>query len=643
MPAAAVEPASRQAGLAEAELTPHKNSLAALALGALGVVYGDIGTSPLYTVHEVFMGSGHVPLTTANVVNVISVIFWSLMIIVSLKYVTLILRADNHGEGGIMALFALATGAVGKNPAIRHAIASAGLFGAALFYGDGIITPAISVLSAVEGLEVATPALKHFVVPVSAAVLVVLFTFQRKGTAGMGALFGPIMVVWFLVLALIGCVNIFAAPQILSALNPLHALTFLYQGRWGAFVGLGAIVLALTGAEALYADMGHFGRKSIRISWFGYVFPALALNYLGQGALIIASPKEIDNPFYRLFPDWALYPMVALATVATVIASQAVISGTYSMTKQAIQLGFLPRMRIVQTSAKEIGQIYIPVVNWLLLAAVIAAVLGFGSSTNLASAYGIAVTGTMLITTVLTFFVVRYGWRYNWPLCVLATGSFLVIDAAFFSANSLKILEGGWFPLVIGLLVYVVMTTWRQGRRLLFEQLRKNQIPLLPFLSSISTEDIHRVPNTAVFLIGNPDGVPFAMLHNLAHNQVLHERVVFLTVSNQEVPYVPTRNQSAIELLENGFYRLKIRYGFMDRPDIPAALASSFAEQGLEFNPMATSYFLSRETIVPGEKTTMAGWREQLFLTMSRLAGSAVEYFNIPTNRVIELGARIEM
>jgi KUP system potassium uptake protein len=627
--------------------SPHdpvkKSSLAALALGALGVVYGDIGTSPLYTVHEVFAGSGRVPLTPGNVVGVVSVIFWSLMIIVSLKYVTLILRADNNGEGGIMALFALAARAVANRPRTRRALTAAGLFGAALFYGDGIITPAISVLSAVEGLEIAAPGLKPFVVPVTVAVLVVLFAFQRKGTAGIGALFGPVMLAWFLVLAIAGCLNIFKAPQILAALNPFEGLEFLYHSGWVAFVGLGAIVLAVTGAEALYADMGHFGRRSIRVAWFSYVFPALALNYLGQGALIIAAPAEIDNPFYRLFPAWSLYPMVGLATAATVIASQAVITGTYSMTKQAILLGFLPRMRIVQTSAKEIGQIYLPVVNWLLLTAVVAAVLGFGSSTNLASAYGIAVTGTMLITTILTFFVVRYGWGYNWALCFLATGFFFVIDAAFFSANTLKIFEGGWFPLVIGAVVYVVMTTWRQGRRLLFEQLKKNEIPLEPFLASIAAEPIHRVPNTAVFLIGNPDGVPFAMLHNLAHNQVLHERVIFLTIVYRDVPYVPFSECAEIEPLQHGFFRLKLHYGFMDKPDIPAALAVVCKKCGFEFNIMSTSFFLSRETIVPTSGTGMSNWREQLFVTMSRLAGSAVEFFSIPTNRVIELGARIEM
>jgi KUP system potassium uptake protein len=620
-----------------------KSSLAALALGALGVVYGDIGTSPLYTVHEVFAGSGRVPLTPENVVGVVSVIFWSLMIVVSLKYVTLILRADNNGEGGIMALFALAVRAVANRPRTRHVLTIAGLFGAALFYGDGIITPAISVLSAVEGLEVAAPGLKPFVVPVTVAVLVVLFAFQRKGTAGIGALFGPVMLAWFLVLAVAGGLNIFKAPQVLAALNPFEGLEFLYHSGWVAFVGLGAIVLAVTGAEALYADMGHFGRRSIRVAWFSYVFPALALNYLGQGALIIASPADIDNPFYRLFPAWSLYPMVGLATAATVIASQAVITGTYSMTKQAILLGFLPRMRIVQTSAKEIGQIYLPVVNWLLLVAVVAAVLGFGSSTNLASAYGIAVTGTMLITTILTFFVVRYGWGYNWALCLLATGFFLLIDAAFFSANTLKILEGGWFPLVIGALVYVVMTTWRQGRRLLFEQLKKNEIPLKPFLATIAAEPIHRVPNTAVFLIGNPDGVPFAMLHNLAHNQVLHERVIFLTIVYHDVPYVSFDRCAEIEPLEHGFFRLKLNYGFMDKPDIPAALSVVCEKCGFEFNIMSTSFFLSRETLVPTAETAMSTWREQLFVTMSRLAGSAVEFFSIPTNRVIELGARIEM
>ena len=622
--------------------SPRKQSVRALALGAIGVVYGDIGTSPLYTIHEIFAGSGGVALSHDNIVGVVSVIFWTLMIVVSMKYVVLILRADNHGEGGIMALLALAISAVGAKARLRRLLFIAGAFGAALFYGDGVITPAISVLSAIEGLEIATPALKTFVVPLTVLVLVILFGVQRKGTAGIGFVFGPIMLVWFAVLAVAGLLSIAAAPQILVALNPLLGVGFMLTHGWGAFVALGAIVLAVTGAEALYADMGHFGRLPIRVAWFGLVFPALAINYLGQGALLIADPKSIESPFYRLFSDWLLFPVVGLATIATVIASQAVISGAFSMTKQAVQLGFLPRMHVVHTSAREIGQVYLPSINWMLLVSVVAAVIGFGSSTNLASAYGIAVTGTMLITTVLTFWVVRYSWGYNWFVCVLATGFFLVIDLAFFSANTLKIAQGGWFPLVMGAGVFVVMVTWKRGREILLEELRSQAIPLEPFLKSVVSEGITRVPRTAVFLMASPEGVPRALLHNLMHNGVLHERVVFLTVVSENVPYVPLPGRVLIENLGNEFYRVRIFYGFMDEPDIPAALERCDCE-GLEFSMMATSFFVSRETVVPTEGDGMAHWREELFATMSDLASSVVDYFKIPPNRVIELGTRVEI
>jgi KUP system potassium uptake protein len=494
----------------------------------------------------------------------------------------------------------------------------------------------------VEGLEVAAPGLTPYVVPLTVAVLVLLFLFQRRGTAGVGMLFGPVMMIWFGVLALGGLFSVYKAPEILVALNPYYGVRFLFQNGWVAFVGLGAIVLALTGAEALYADMGHFGHRPIRLVWFNFVFPALALNYLGQGALIISDPKAIANPFYLLFPTWLLVPMIGLATAATVIASQAVITGTYSMTQQAIQLGFLPRTHIVHTSAMAEGQIYIPSINAMLLLAVVAAVIGFGSSTNLASAYGLAVTGTMLITTVLTFFVVRYAWGYNWLLCVLATGFFLVIDLAFFSANTLKIAQGGWFPLVVGLAIFTVMTTWKRGREILVTHLRQTQIPLKPFLESLVAEDITRVSNTAIFLVANPEGVPNALLHNLAHNQVLHDRVIFLTVIYREIPYVPHEQRVQVESLLRGFYRIKVFYGFMDKPDLVAALEACRGD-GLEFNLLATSFFVSRETIVPTPGGGMADWREQLFATMSRLAGSAADYLNIPPNRVIEVGTRIEI
>ena len=621
---------------------PRKQSLGALALGAIGVVYGDIGTSPLYTMHEIFAGSGGVELNHDNVLGVVSVIFWTLMIVVSMKYVTLILRADNHGEGGIMALLALASSAVAGKPRLRRALFVAGVFGAALFYGDGVITPAISVLSAVEGLEIATPALKAFVVPLTVVVLVVLFAVQRKGTAGIGFVFGPIMLAWFIVLAVAGVINVASAPQVLGALNPLVGVQFMLKHGVGAFIALGAIVLAVTGAEALYADMGHFGRKPIRAAWFGLVFPALAANYLGQGALLIADAQAIENPFYRLFPGWLLLPMVGLATVATVIASQAVISGAYSMTKQAVQLGFLPRMHIIHTSAREMGQIYLPAINWMLLVAVVAAVIGFGSSTNLASAYGIAVTGTMLITTVLTFWVIRYSWKYNWLLCVLATGFFLLIDLAFFSANTLKVAQGGWFPLVIAAAVFTVMVTWKRGREILVERLRSQAIPLGPFIESVIADEIPRMPRTAVFLMASPDGVPRALLHNLMHNNVLHRRIVFLTVVYAEVPYVPLPGRVLIENLGNEFYRVRIFYGFMDEPDIPAALERCDCE-GLEFDLFATSFFVSRETVVPIGGGEMAHWRKELFATVADLASSVVDYFKIPPNRVIELGTRVEI
>ncbi len=618
--------------------------LLGLGLAAIGVVYGDIGTSPLYVIKTVFDPAGGLALDPANLVGIISLIFWSLMIVVSLKYVTLIMRANDHGEGGIMALLTLASSAVADRPRLRNAILLLGAFGAALFYGDGVITPAISVLSAVEGLEIATPLLKPYVIPITLVVLIALFFVQRRGTAGIGAVFGPIMLVWFSVLAGIGLINVVAAPAILAALNPFEGLAFCLHHGWLAFVALGAVVLALTGAEALYADMGHFGARPIRLAWFALVFPALALNYLGQGALLLADPKAIENPFYRLFPSWALYPMVALSTVATVIASQAVISGTYSMTKQAIQLGFLPRMNVVHTSAKEIGQIYVPAINWALLAAVVAAVLGFGSSTNLGAAYGIAVTGTMLVTTFLTFFVARYGWHYGWLLCLLVTGFFFLIDVTFFSANLLKISQGGWFPLAIGLLIFTIMTTWRRGWAMMLaeEHLRAGATPLKPFLESLFAYPPHRVGGTAIFLTADPDGVPHALLHNLNHNRVLHEHVVFLTVVNREIPQVAVSERVSVQPLERGCYHITVTYGFKDDVDLPRDLQTSKA-CGLVFEPLETSYFLSRATVVPVPRKGMAIWRKLLFGIMLRNVGNVAAYFKLPANRVIELGARVEI
>ncbi len=619
-----------------------KQSASAAALAALGIVYGDIGTSPLYAAKEVFNPSHGIPFSTANVLGGVSAIFWALMIIVSVKYVILIMRADNRGEGGIMALLALATASVRTRGRWPTGLALLGVFGAALFYGDGVITPAISVLSAVEGLQVMAPALKPYVIPLTVIVLIALFAIQSRGTATVGSLFGPVMIAWFVTIGAIGAINIFKAPAVLQALSPVYAYAFLTQHGLASFSVLGAVFLAVTGAEALYADMGHFGSRAIRMAWFLCVLPGLALNYFGQGALLINDPKAIENPFYLMFPAWALLPAVCLSTVATVIASQAVISGTFSMTKQAIQLGFLPRTNIIQTSAKEIGQIYIPSMNWALLAAIIAAVIGFGSSSALASAYGLAVSGTMLITTLLTFFVVRYGWGYSLGVCLFSTSFFMFIDAAFFSANMLKFVEGGWFPLAMGTLLFTLMVTWRRGREILFWHLKASAIDLKPFLKSLFAAPPARVEGTAVFLAGTLDSVPRAMLHNLAHNKVLHERVVFMTVVIKDIPWVPFGERIELEPLGRNCYQLKINFGFKNQPDVPRALRLC-KSQGIEFNMMETSFFVSREKVIPTPGDGMALWRERLFAAMTRNAGSIVDYFSIPANRVIELGTQVEI
>jgi KUP system potassium uptake protein len=622
-----------------------QQSRTALTIAALGIVYGDIGTSPLYAVKETFSAAHGIPLAADNVLGGISAIFWALMLVVSLKYVTLIMRANNRGEGGIMALLALASSSVKDHRRWRKPIVLLGLAGAALFYGDAVLTPAISVLSAAEGLEIGTAALKPYVVPMSVGVLIALFLFERRGSAAVGALFGPVMVLWFFALAAAGLYGIAQHPDILSALNPRHGIGFVTRHGFASFQVLGAVLLSFTGAEALYADMGHFGKQPIRIAWFGLVFPALALNYLGQGAALIADSKAIDNPFFLLFPAWALYPMVALATAATVIASQATISGTYSLTKQAVQLGYLPRMNVVHTSAKEFGQIYLPFVNWILLAAVLAAVVGFGSSTRLASAYGVAVTGTMLVTTFLTFFVIRYGWGYNLALCIFATGFFIFVDLAFFSSSLLKIADGAWFPLALGAGVYTIMMTWRQGSEVVLARLRSRGPELETFLNSLFRDPPARVPGTAVFLSARPDSVPHALLHNLNHNKVLHQRVVFLTVEVKEVPWVPLGERVAIAPLGHDCYRITLYFGFKDRPDVTQALTELCPHQGLVFDMMQTSFFLSRATVIPVASlpSGMAFWRERMFATMARNAGSAVEYFNIPANRVVELGTQIEL
>jgi KUP system potassium uptake protein len=619
-------------------------SRAALTVAALGIVYGDIGTSPLYAVKETFAPGHGIALNLANVLGGLSAIFWALMIVVTLKYVLLVMRADNRGEGGTMALIALASAAVKERPRWRALIVALGLFGASLFFGEAVLTPAISVVSAVEGLEIGTRAFKPWVLPLAAMVLVALFFFQRQGTAVVGALFGPVCMLWFLTLAAIGVWQISQNPVVLQALDPRHALQFLTGHGFASFVVMGAVLLAFTGAEALYADMGHFGRWPIRAAWFGLVLPALVLNYFGQGALLIADPAAISNPFYLAAPAWALYFMVGLATAATIIASQATITGAYSLARQAVQLGFLPRMNIVQTSARQYGQIYIPVINWLLLGLVLAAVFGFGSSSALASAYGVAVTGTMTVTTILTFFVIRHGWGYPLWLCLAATGFFFVIDLAFFSSALLKLLEGGWFPLALGIAMFVVMTTWRRGREVMFARLSEASVPLQPFLKSLFAEPPQRVPGTAIFLTATPDATPHALLHNLNHNKVLHERVVFLTVEIRGVPWVSFEERVTSERLGHGCWMVRVRYGFMNRPDLMRALELCGA-LGLEFDMMQTSFFLSRQQVVPAVSgaPAMARWRERMFAAMARNAGNITDYFNIPTNRVIELGTRVEV
>jgi len=625
---------------------PHskQSSTAALTLLALGVVFGDIGTSPLYAVKETFAPEHGLPLDARNVLGGLSTIFWTLMAVVSLKYVVLIMRADNRGEGGIMALIALASSAVKDHPHWRAPLLLIGVFGASLFYGDAVLTPAISVLSAVEGLEIGTSAFKPYVVPIAVAVLVALFMFQSRGTTVVGRFFGPITLIWFVALGAAGIYGITRYPGILAALNPLYAIDFVTSHFVASFVVLGAIVLAVTGAEALYADMGHFGKGAVRVGWFSIVGPALVLNYFGQGALLIVQPEAVKNPFYLMLPGWALYPMVGLATAATVIASQAVISGAYSITRQAIQLGFLPRINIIQTSARERGQIYIPAVNWLLLAAVLGAVVGFGSSSKLASAYGVAVTATMLVDTLLTFFVIRFSWRYPLWLCLFATGFFAVIDLAFFSSTLLKVTDGGWFPLAIGACMFVIMMTWRQGRGIMFRRLRAQSVPLKGFLESLFRDPPQRVPGTAIFLTAAPESTPHALLHNLSHNKVLHERVVFLTAEITDEPWVPFDRRVTLAKLGHGCWRMTVRYGFMNEPDIMRALEVADG-LGLELDTMTTSFFLSRETVVPvlqkGEG--MAFWRERLFAAMARNAGNAADYFKLPANRVIELGTKVEI
>ena len=622
-------------------MSSKKSSLAALTLGAIGVVYGDIGTSPLYAFKEVF-GGGHVPITTENVLGVLSLFFWTLTVVVSIKYVVLIMRADNGGEGGLMALLALASQSVKDRPQLRRVLLIMGVFGVALFFGDGIITPAISVLSAVEGLEIITPAAKPYVIPISLAVLFMLFAVQKRGTADIGKFFGPITVFWFLAIAATGLMQIIQNPSVLVAIAPWYALRFAIEHYGIAFITLGAVFLCVTGAEALYADMGHFGKRPIRLAWFALVMPSLMLNYFGQGALVLANPKAASNPFYLMTPDWALIPMVILATMATVIASQALITGAFSATKQAIQMGFMPRLSILHTSVRETGQIYIPAVNWALLVGVVLAVLMFGSSSALAAAYGISVSLLMVLTTALTFFVIRYGWGYPLPLCIAATGFFFVVDIAFFASNALKIAQGGWFPLAMAAVLYVLMTTWKQGRQLLNEKLRADSIDLDSFLDAVFLNPPVRVEGTAVFLTAEPGTVPNALLHNLKHNKVLHEQNLFVTVRNHEVPWIGMDKRLDIESLGHHCWQVVIHYGFKNDPDVPKALQQMRA-RGCELDVMTTSYFLSRDVVVPSIGGGMAQWREKLFAQMHHNASGAADFLKLPNNAVVELGSKIEI
>ena len=609
-------------------------------LGAIGVVYGDIGTSPLYALKECFSGTHPLPPDAEHVFGVLSLVFWSVTIVVSFKYTMLMMRADNRGQGGSLALLALVDG-ITRNTWLAPVVTVLGIFAAALFYGDSMITPAISVLSAVEGLEVALPGLTQFIIPITVAILVFLFAIQASGTARVARVFAPIMVVWFLVLAVTGVLNIMQAPQVLAALNPIYAVRFFINDGLYAFLALGSVVLALTGAEALYADMSHFGCKPVRRSWFMFVAPALIINYFGQGALLLNNPAAAKNPFFEMVPQWAALPMVVLAACATVIASQAVISGAFSMTRQAMQLGFLPRMSTIHTSETEEGQIYIPFVNWTLLVSVLVLVLGFQSSSQLAAAYGVAVTGTMTIDTLLLSIVIFMLWRWSLWQGLLVVGGLLAVDLAFFAANITKVMHGGWFPLAIGITAFILLVTWKKGRALLAARLREESLPVETFLKSVGTS-VTRVPGTAIFMTGGSDGVPHALLHNLKHNKVLHERVVFLTVVIDDIPHVDVANRVSVQHLGRRFYRVILHFGYLDDTDVPVALKLA-QSMGLELNDMDTSYFLGRETLIPSARPGMALWRESLFAWMSRSATSAMDFFKLPVNRVVELGTQVEI
>ena len=613
-----------------------------LVVGAIGVVYGDIGTSPLYALRTAFTGQFGLSVSTSNVLGILSAFVWSLIIVVTFKYITLIMRADNRGEGGILALTALVSRGVEKQDRLRWWLVGLGIFGAAMFYGDGMITPAITVLGAVEGLGVIFPALHTFIVPVSIVILVLLFAVQRGGTSKLGAVFGPVMMLWFVVLAVLGAIEILRGPGVLVALNPVYAARFIANNTSIAFVAFGAVVLAVTGVEALYADMGHFGKAPIRRAWLFLVFPALLLNYFGQGALILADPAAIQNPVYLLAPDWGRVPLLVLATLAAIIASQAVISGAFSLTRAAIQMGYCPRLTILHTSERAIGQIYIPFINWTLLAAIVGLVVGFGNSDNLAGAYGIAVTMAMLIDSILVFVVMRRLWHWPMVVAIATVLPLLAIDLTFLGSNALKIPDGGWFPLLVGGIVFTLLTTWKRGRSLLMKRLAEDAMPLDLFIQSIEASPPTRVPGTAVFLTSTQNRVPHALLHNLKHNKVLHERVVFLTIVTKDIPYVPDEERYEIESLQCNFFRIVANYGFKDDPDVPEVLEDC-GRRGFTFDMMETSFFVSRETLIATPTPGMAMWREKLYVSMSKNATKASEFFHVPTNRVVELGTQVEL
>jgi KUP system potassium uptake protein len=627
--------------LSKALASRRPGATAALTLGALGVVYGDIGTSPLYALKEVFHG-GHVATTPENILGVLSLIFWTITVIVSLKYVLLILRADNNGEGGLIAMLALATTAVKDRPPLRRILMVVGLFGTAIFYGDGVITPAISVLSAVEGLKVAAPRLDAWVVPLTLVVLTLLFAAQRYGTGGIGKAFGPITLTWFVVLILLGLPHIATNPGVLVALNPAYSIEFFVTEPLVSFIALGAVVLVVTGGEALYADLGHFGKRPIRIAWYALVMPALVVNYFGQGAMLLSDPHAVENPFYLMAPTWAQLPLVFLATAATVIASQALITAAFSVTKQAIQLGLLPRMNILHTSVRDTGQIYVPFINWSLFAFIVLAVMLFKSSSNLAAAYGIAVTLDMTITTVMTFFVIRYGWKYPLALCIAATGCFFIVDITFFMSNALKLMSGGWFPLLIGSGMFTLMLTWKQGRRLMSERLREDAIELKGFLDAVFVSPPTRVEGTAVFLVAEPGFTPNALMHNLKHNKVLHEYNLFVNVRHHEVPWIGFDHRLKVDALGHDCWQVTLNFGFKNDPDVPEAL-KLLEPLGIPLPEMNTSYFLSRDIVIPALGAGMSLWREKLFANMHRNASAAADFLNLPSNRIVELGAKVEI